>query len=102
MHSKTLSVLLLSGLIAGAAISSADAASMGGAPVQPQYQANDMTSWMAANGSMAIRQQSGENQHHHHGDGARDGNAHDSSASSSSADSSSSHSGSSHGGGGRH
>jgi uncharacterized membrane protein YgcG len=104
MHIKALSILLVSGVIAGATISSADAA-MGGAPVQPQHQANGMTSWMAANGRMAIRLQSGDNQHHHHGDGSLDANAHDSSAGSSSAGSSSagssSHSGGSHGGGRR-
>jgi uncharacterized membrane protein YgcG len=110
MHSKTLSILVISALMAGAAISDADGAALAGAPAQPQYQANDMASWLATNGRMAIRLQSGDNQHHHHGDGSLDANARDSSASSSSAGSSSagsssassgSHSGGSHGGGRR-
>ena len=107
MRINTLSILVVSALIAGAGISNADAAAM--RPAQPQYQTNDMDSWLSANGRMAIRLQSGDNQHHHHGDGAHlsahDADAHDSSASSNSAssssDSSSSHSGGSHGGGRR-
>jgi hypothetical protein len=102
MHSKTLSILVISALMAGAAISDADGATLAGAPAQPQYQANDMASWLAANGRMAIGLQSGDNQHHHHGDGAHPAahgaDARDSSASGGSA-SSSSHGGGSHGGG---
>jgi hypothetical protein len=65
MHIKTLSILAVSGLIAGAAISSADAAAI--RPSQPQSQTSDMDSWLAANGRMAIRQQSEDNHSHHHG-----------------------------------
>jgi hypothetical protein len=90
MHIKTLSILAVSGLIAGAAISNADAAAI--RPAQPQSQASEMDSWLAANGRMAIRQQSDDNHSHHHG---ADLGAHGAEAGGSS------HSGGSHGGGGR-
>lgn len=56
MYVKTLSMLLVSGLVAGAAVTSADAAPLRRVPVQ---QTNPFDSWLAANGQTAIDLQSG-------------------------------------------
>ena len=74
MHIKAISILLVSGLIAGAAITSADAATFRRVPVQ-QTQVNPFDSWLAANGQTAIDQQSGYDQGNHefsHGDSVHD------------------------------
>jgi hypothetical protein len=58
MYVKALSMLLVSGLVAGAAVTSADAAPVRRVPVQ-QTQVNPFDSWLAANGQTAINLQSG-------------------------------------------
>lgn len=77
MYVKALSIVLVSGLVAGAAVSTADAATLRRVPVQ-QTQVNPFDSWLAANGQTAIDLQSGYDQGSHefsHGDGVHEGHS---------------------------
>ncbi|MDF2994594.1 MAG: hypothetical protein K0R27_231 [Xanthobacteraceae bacterium] len=75
MHMKAISILVLSGLIAGAAISNADAQSRR-VPLPPEAPAI-VDPWLAANGETAIELQSGYDQgnhtHEHHDMGGHGG-----------------------------
>ncbi len=78
MYLKALPILLFSGLIAGAALSNADAATVRRVPLPPQYEAYGADPWAAANGDTAIELQSGDDQGNHefsHGDGVHEGHS---------------------------
>ena len=82
MYIKALPILLFSGLIAGAAISNADATTVRRVPLPPQYEAYGADPWAAANGDTAIELQSGSDQGNHEfshesaGQGAHGGGSH--------------------------
>lgn len=63
MYLKALPILIFSGLIAGAAISNADAAPVRRVPMPPQYEA--VNPWIADNADTAIDLQSDSDVGHH-------------------------------------
>jgi hypothetical protein len=76
MYLKALPILIFSGLIAGAALSNADAATVRRVPLPPQYEAYGADPWAAANGDTAIDLQSDDDQGNHefsHHDAVHDG-----------------------------